>query len=140
MYASMLNCFSRVQLFLTLMTIARQVPLSMGFPRQEYWSGLPCPPPGDLPNPGIEPTSLRYPALVCRFFITGATLQKERENMERIYVLLLILPLNVSGVMHKNMAKTVSRESKQVFYMGFLVKMLYNLHWGLAPNVIYLLL
>ena len=36
-------------------TIACQVPLSIGFPRQEYWSGLPCPPPGDLPNPGIEP-------------------------------------------------------------------------------------
>ena len=40
-------------------TIAHQAPLSMGFSRQEHWSGLPCPPPGDLPNPGIEPTSLR---------------------------------------------------------------------------------
>ena len=39
-------------------TIARQAPLSMGFPRQEYWRGLPFPPPGDLPNPGIEPTAL----------------------------------------------------------------------------------
>ena len=75
MYASMLNCFSHVQLFLTLMTIACQVPLSMVFRRQEYWSGLPCPPLGDLPNPGIEPTSLRYPALVCRFFITSAPLE-----------------------------------------------------------------
>ena len=70
----MLNCFSHVQLFLTLMTIAHQAPLSMGFPRQEYWSGLPRPPPGDLPNPRIKPPSLRYPALVCRFFITSATL------------------------------------------------------------------
>ena len=60
--------------------------------------------------------------------------------MERIHVLLLILPLNVSGVMHKNTTKTASRESKQVFYMGFLLKMLYNFHRGLAPNVIYLLL
>ena len=42
--------------------IVCQVPLSMGFSRQEYWSGLPCPPPGDLPNPGIKPTSLRSPA------------------------------------------------------------------------------
>ena len=75
MYASMLNCFSHVQLFLTLMTIACQVPLSMVFRRQEYWSGLPCPPPGDHPNPGIEPTSLRYPALVYRFFITSAPLE-----------------------------------------------------------------
>ena len=42
---------------MTLWTVARQAPLSMGFSRQEYWSGLPYPPPGDLPNPGIEPES-----------------------------------------------------------------------------------
>ena len=47
-----------VQLFVTPKTIALQVPLSMGFPRQEYWSGLPFPSPGDLPNPGIKPMSL----------------------------------------------------------------------------------
>ena len=52
-----LSRFSCVQLFVTLWTIARQTSLSMGFSRQEYWSGLPCPPPGDLPNPGIEPRS-----------------------------------------------------------------------------------
>ena len=44
-------------------TVACQAPLSMGFSRQEYWSGLPCPPPGDLPTPGIEPLSLTSPAL-----------------------------------------------------------------------------
>ena len=48
---------SRVQLFVTLWTAACQAPLSMGFSRQEYWSGLPCPPPGDLPDPGIKPAS-----------------------------------------------------------------------------------
>ena len=42
----------------------------MGFSRQEYWSGLPCPPPGDLPNPGTEPTSLMSPALAGRFLTT----------------------------------------------------------------------
>ncbi|XP_069406978.1 POU domain, class 2, transcription factor 2 isoform X10 [Ovis canadensis] len=47
----------------SLSTTARQVPLSMGFPRQEYWSGLPCPPPRDLPDPENEPASLRSPAL-----------------------------------------------------------------------------
>ena len=46
---------SHVQLFATLWTIAHQAPLSMGFPRQEYWSGLPFPSPGDLPHPGIKP-------------------------------------------------------------------------------------
>ena len=56
--ACMLHHFSRVQLSATLWTVARQAPLFMGFSRQEYWSGLPCPPPGDLPDPGIEPTSL----------------------------------------------------------------------------------
>ena len=63
----MLNHFSHARLF------ARQAPLSMGFPRQEYWSGLPCPPPGDLPDPGIEPTSLTSPALAGRFFTTSTT-------------------------------------------------------------------
>ena len=47
-------------------------PLSMGFSRQEYWSGLPFPPPGDLPNPGIKPISLMSPALAVRFFTTSA--------------------------------------------------------------------
>ena len=48
---------SRVRLFVTPWTVAPQAPLSMGFLRQEYWSGLPFPSPGDLPNPGIEPRS-----------------------------------------------------------------------------------
>ena len=51
---------SRVWLFATPWTVTHQAPLSMGFSRQEYWSALPFPSPGDLPNPGIEP---RYPAL-----------------------------------------------------------------------------
>ena len=51
-------------------TVVHQAPLSMGFPRQAYWNGLPCPPRGDLPNPGIEPPS---PAMVGRIFATSAT-------------------------------------------------------------------
>ena len=51
----------------TLWTVDRQVPLSMEFPRQEYWSGLPFPPPGDLPDPGMEP---RSPALAGKFSTT----------------------------------------------------------------------
>ena len=61
---------SPVQLFATLWTVACQAPLSMGFSRQEYWSGLPCPPPGDLPDLGTEQTSLKSPALAGGFFIT----------------------------------------------------------------------
>ena len=54
---------SRIRLFTTPWPVAHQAPLSMGFFRQEYWSGLPFPPPGDHPNPGIEPTSPVSPAL-----------------------------------------------------------------------------
>ena len=59
------------QLFVTLWTIACQTPLSTGFLRQEYWSGLLSPSPGDLPDPGIEPASLMSLALAGRFFITS---------------------------------------------------------------------
>ena len=59
----MLSCFGRVWLFATLWTVACQAPLFMGFSRQEYWSGLPCPTPGDLLDPGIEPESLISPSL-----------------------------------------------------------------------------
>ena len=58
-----ISCFNHVQLCATLWTAVHQSPLSMGFSRQEYQSGLPCPPPGDLSNPGTEPMSLMSPAL-----------------------------------------------------------------------------
>ena len=73
---------SPVRLFATPRTVAHQAPLSMGFSTQEYWSGFPCPPPGDLPNTGIKPACLRSPALAIRFFTTSATweaLQSLRE-------------------------------------------------------------
>ena len=58
-----LSHFSRVQFSVTLWALAHQAPLSVGYSRQEYWSGLPCPFPVDLPNPGIEHPSLASPAL-----------------------------------------------------------------------------
>ena len=69
----MLSCFNRVQLFATLWNVVYQAPLSMGVSRQEYWSGLPFIPPGDLPDPGIEPPSLVSPALAGGFFTTSST-------------------------------------------------------------------
>ena len=69
----MLSHFNHVQLFATPWTIALQAPLSMQFSRQEYWSGLPFPPPGDLPNPGIKPVSPTSPALAGEFFTTSST-------------------------------------------------------------------
>ena len=73
MCVCVLSGFSRVWLFVSPWTAAHQAPLSMGFSRQEYWSGLPCPPPGDLPKPGIELVSLMIPTLAAGFFTTSAT-------------------------------------------------------------------
>ena len=93
--------FSRIWLFVILWTVALQAPLSIGFAKQEYWSGLPFPSPGDIPNPGIKPTS---PALAGRFFISeppGKPLSTCRSTKCRGTKMLaqvhLILPL-VPGV------------------------------------------
>ena len=75
-----LSCFSLVQLFVTLWTTAGQTPLSVGFSRQEYWSGLLFPPPGDLLDPGIKPSSLMSPALAGRFFATSATWEAQASH------------------------------------------------------------
>ena len=68
----------------TLWTVAHKAPLSMGFPRQEYWSGLPCFLPGDLPDPGTELASLTSPALAGRFFTTSATLEAWKQTWVQI--------------------------------------------------------
>jgi len=80
----MLSHFSCVQLFVTLWTVACQAPLSMGFSRQEYWRGLPCPPPGDLPYPGIKPVS---PALEGRFFTTSTTWEAQASHNRNLFSL-----------------------------------------------------
>ena len=67
-----LSHFGRVQRFAALWAVAHQVPLPMEFSWQEYWSGLPCPPPGDLPDPGIRPASPASPILEGGFFTSGA--------------------------------------------------------------------
>ena len=68
-----LSRFSHVQLFATVLIVACQAPMSLGFSRQEYWNGLPCPPPRNLPDPGIEPESFMSPALAGGFFSTSIT-------------------------------------------------------------------
>ena len=72
-HVRVLSCFSHVWLFATLWTIACQIPLCMGFSRQEYWTVLLCPPTGDLPDPGMEPTSRMPPAVAAGFFTTSTT-------------------------------------------------------------------
>ena len=81
----MLSHFNRVRLFVTLRMVARQAPLSVGFSRQEYWSGLPCPPPGDLPSPGMGPASLLSPALAGGFFTTSAAWEALHKDTNPIY-------------------------------------------------------
>ena len=76
----MLGCFSHVRLFATPCTVAHHAPLSMGFSRQEYKGGLPCPPLGDLPNPGIEPASLMSPTLSAEFFTTSTTWETHKKQ------------------------------------------------------------
>ena len=72
MCVSMLSCFSYVQFFATLWTVAHQAPLFMGFSRKEYWNGLPCPPSGDLSYSVIKPVPLLSPALAGGFFTISA--------------------------------------------------------------------
>ena len=72
-HACKLSCFNCVQLFATLWTVAHKAPPSMGFSRKEYWSGLPCPPPGDLQDPGTESMSPVSPAVAGMLFIASAT-------------------------------------------------------------------
>ena len=97
---------------MTLWTIAHQALLSTGFSGQEYWSGLPYPPPGDLPNPGIEPGCLTSPALAGGFFTTRATwealsngkwwltvsLEIEKVMVQNIYMVRLFLHLIIFGL------------------------------------------
>ena len=81
----MLSRFSHVQLFVTPWAVALQPPLSMGFSRQEYWTGLSYSPPGDLPDPEIEPMSLKSPALAGSIFTTSATWETQFKDT-RVYI------------------------------------------------------
>ena len=84
--------FSHVQLLTSPWIVARQSPLSMGFSRQEYWSGLPFPSPGDLPYPGIKPAFLLSPALAGGFFTASTTWEA---NVVMIIVIWKILDRNI---------------------------------------------
>ena len=73
------NCFSHVQLLGPYGLQPARFLCPWGFSRHEYWGGLPCPTPGDLPHPGIKPKCLKSPALAARFFTTSATWEAHRE-------------------------------------------------------------
>ena len=79
--AQLLSC---VQLLATPWTVAHQAPLSLEFSRQEFWSGVPFPPLGDLPNPGIKPTSLASPLVAVRLLTTSTTWEAPYMSMATI--------------------------------------------------------
>ena len=88
---------------MTPWTVAHQAPLSTGFSRQEYWSRLPCPPPGDLPNPGTESPSLSSPTLADEFFTTSAIWE---------------VPLILGGGYHHHQLTDVEPETQEVSVPG----------------------
>ena len=89
--------FGCARLSATLWTVAHQAPLPVGFSRQEYWSGFPCPPPGDLPDPGIEPEPLRSPVLASGLFTSSATITVTWLDSKQICFLFTSVPL-MAGV------------------------------------------
>ena len=125
--------------FVTPWTVAHQAPLSIGFPRQEYWSGLPFPSPGDLPNPKIEPVSLMSPALAGGFLITSATFMtvgrkkyfsvKGRFPKEMICFFMFVFFFSVPFCFF-------SRENNLLVYLHWVVVAcgIFDLHWDLAAS------
>ena len=91
LHVCVFSCFSCVWLFVTPWTVALQAPLSMGFSRQAYWSELLCPPPGDLPNPGIEPAS---PAVAGEFFTHWASWEACSSSDMTAFLKVLPIPKN----------------------------------------------
>ena len=91
-----LHCavLSHDQLFATLWTVVCQAPLSMRFSRQEYWSGLPFPPPGDCPDSGIEPASLMSPAMAGGFFTMSTAWGPHTSLLPSHWPVLLVLPFS----------------------------------------------
>ena len=83
MCPAVLSWVSRVRFCATLWTVAHQAPQSMGFSRQESWSGLTCPSPGDLSNPGIESVSLKSLALAGGFFTTSTTWEAHKSKKKK---------------------------------------------------------
>ena len=97
---AVLSHFSHVRLFVTLWTVAHQHRLSKKFSRQEYWSGLPCPPSEDLPDPGTELTSVTAPALTGEFFTTSATREAHSSSPSIIFKLTFMLAIRPAHHFH----------------------------------------
>ena len=128
-------------LFGTLWAAARQVPLSVGFSRQEFWSGLPFPPPGDLPDSGTEPMSLESPAKVAGFFITEPPgkwnsiieinlLQVKKEDLSFFFSFFQILKLTKASIYKSYHLEVKMSPSDSVTYQLFSLHQAYWSHQG----------
>ena len=102
----MLSHFSCIWIFATPWTVAYQAPLTMGFSRQEYWSGLLCPPAGDLPESGIKPMSLMSPTLAGRLFTTSIPSQGTRSHMLQLKI--PYMAMKIPSTAHKKKKKKFS--------------------------------
>ena len=91
MHVCVLSRFAPVQFLATPWTVAHEAVLSIAFSGQEYWSGLPFPSPGNLPDPGIKPVSVMSPVLAGGFFTTGATWEAPIYAYEYVHVYVYIL-------------------------------------------------
>ena len=105
-----LSCFSHVQLFATLWTVACQAPLSMKFSSKEYWNGLPCPPPEYLPDLGIESVSLMSASLAGGFF-TG-----ENSREKHLFIL-----TSLSRVFRKHAVLLKTKNNVCVLVIGLII-------------------
>ena len=125
--------FSCVQLPVTPWAAAHQAPLSMGLSRQEDWSGLPCPPPGDLPNPGIKPAPLTSPALAGVFCTTRSTWEahvhlRQRKSFSRVQLFATPWTVPIHGILQARILEWVavpfsrgssqSTDQTQVFHIA----------------------
>ena len=126
---------SHVRLFVTLWTLVCLDPLSMGFPRQEYWSGYPFPSPGDLPNPGFEP---RSPALQEYSLLSEPPGKPKNTGMGSLLFLQRIIPTQKSnwGLLHcRQIINQLSYQGRLVLVYSYLNSVPLKWHFDVGGNL-----
>ena len=116
LYKSFPLVVSHVRLFAAQWTVAHQAPPSMGFSRQEYWSGLPCPPPGHHPGPGIEPVTLMSPVLASWFFTTSATCEAPYLLIQHFIFTFIFLDKSLHNGLDRNFLFLMSGAHQSIQY------------------------
>ena len=120
-----LSCFSRVWHCVTFWTVAHQALLSMGLSRQDYWSELPCLPPGDLPNSRVKHMSLKSPALAGRFFTTSTTWEAHDHSMRHDKICLIKILCDIPwGIWAGGGAQTIIVLNKMMILKAHQVSLL----------------